>query len=294
MSMFSCCGMVQRLKGPIFAILLATVILGAFLTFSSTKIEGQSGVYQAPRLMGTPNPDLNGIWQALGTAHWNVEDHAVEAGPFPTLLGTWGVQPAGRSILVGGGSIPYQDWALEKRQQNYETRLDIDPDELSTQGDPEAKCMMPGVPRANYLPFPFQIIQTRSKILVAYQFNVTKRTILMEDHVEAPIDFWMGWSNGHWEGDTLVVDVTGFNGLTWLDRAGNFHSEALRVTERYTPISPHHLMYEATLEDPNVYTEPWTIRMPLYRRLEDNAQLLEFRCVDIVEEFIYGSLMKSE
>ena len=242
--------------------------------------------------MGTPNPDLNGIWQAMGSAHWDIEDHSVDPGPYPTLLGTWGVQPAGQSVLVGGGRIPYQDWALDKRRENRETRLTMNPDELSTQGDPEAKCMMPGIPRATYLPFPFQIVQTRSKILVAYQFNVAKRTIHLENHTEAPIDFWMGWSNGHWEGDTLVVEVTGFNGLTWLDRAGNFHSEALRVVERFTPISPHHLMYEATLEDPNVYTEPWTIRMPLYRRLEDNAQLLEFRCVDIVEEFIYGSLVK--
>lgn len=271
---------------PIAAAILAAAV------FWPTSSAGQGAVYQAPRLMGTPNPDLNGIWQALVTANWNVEDHPVEFGPYHTLLGTWGAQPAGQSIIVGGGRIPYQDWALEQRRENYETRLSVNPDELSTRADPEAKCMMPGIPRATYLPFPFQIIQTRSKILVAYQFNVAKRTIHMENHLEAPIDFWMGWSNGRWEGDTLVVEVTGFNGLTWLDRAGNFHSEALRVVERITPMSPHHLMYEATLEDPNVYTEPWTIRFPLYRRLEENARLLEFRCVDMTEEFIYGSLVK--
>lgn len=281
----------HRVRGSSLAAGLAVTAVVAFATSWPAEIEGQGGVYLAPRLMGTPNPDLTGIWQAMGTAHWNVEDHGVDEGPFPTLMGTWGVQPAGLSVVVGG-RIPYQDWALEKRRQNFDTRLTMNPDEMSTQGDPEAKCMMPGIPRATYLPFPFQIIQTRSKILVAYQFNVAKRTIHMESHTEAPIDFWMGWSNGHWEGDTLVVDVTGFNGLTWLDRAGNFHSEALHVVERFTPISPHHLMYEATLEDPNVYTRPWTIRMPLYRRLETNAQLLEFRCVDIVEEFIYGSLVK--
>ena len=282
--------MQQRVGRSLLAV--AFVVAAVAATLWPAETAGQDEAYRAPRLMGTDHPDLNGIWQAMGTAHWNVEDHSVDAGPFPRLLGTWGVQPAGRSVIVGRGRIPYQDWALEQRRENYETRLTMNPDELSTQGDPEAKCMMPGIPRATYLPFPFQIIQIPSKILVAYQFNVAKRTIHMENHLEAPIDFWMGWSNGHWEGDTLVVEVTGFNGLTWLDRSGNFHSAALRVVERITPMGPNHLMYEATLEDPDVYTEPWTIRMPLYRRIEENAQLLEFRCVDIVEEFIYGSLVK--
>ena len=282
--------MLHRVGSSILAAALVAAA-AAVATLWPAETEGQDAVYQAPRLMGTPNPDLNGIWQAMGTAYWNIEDHPVEPGPFPTQLGAWGAQPAGQGIVVGG-AIPYQDWALEKRRENFETRLSIDPDELSTRGDPEAKCMMPGIPRATYLPFPFQIVQTRSKILVAYQFNVAKRTIHMENHQEAPIDFWMGWSNGRWEGDTLVVEVTGFNGLTWLDRAGNFHSEALRVVERFTPVSPHHLTYEATLEDPNVYTRPWTIRLPLYRRLEENVQLLEFRCVNLVEEFIYGSIRK--
>ena len=282
--------MLHRVGSSILAAALVSAA-AAVATLWPAETEGQGAVYQAPRLMGTPNPDLNGIWQAMGTAYWNIEDHPVDPGPFPTQLGTWGAQPAGQGIVVGG-AIPYQDWALEKRRENFETRLSIDPDELSTRGDPEAKCMMPGIPRATYLPFPFQIVQTRSKILVAYQFNVAKRTIHMENHQEAPIDFWMGWSNGRWEGDTLVVEVTGFNGLTWLDRAGNFHSEALRVVERFTPVSPHHMTYEATLEDPNVYTRPWTIRLPLYRRLEENVQLLEFRCVNLVEEFIYGSIRK--
>ena len=282
--------MLHRVGSSILAAALVSAAAAVAMLWPA-ETEGQGAVYQAPRLMGTPNPDLNGIWQAMGTAYWNIEDHPVDPGPFPTQLGTWGAQPAGQGIVVGG-AIPYQDWALEKRRENFETRLSIDPDELSTRGDPEAKCMMPGIPRATYLPFPFQIVQTRSKILVAYQFNVAKRTIHMENHQEAPIDFWMGWSNGRWEGDTLVVEVTGFNGLTWFDRAGNFHSEALRVVERFTPVSPHHMMYEATLEDPNVYTRPWTIRLPLYRRLEENVQLLEFRCVNLVEEFIYGSIRK--
>ena len=283
--------MLQRV-GKSIPVVAGVVLTAAALGPAATAGQGQSEEYEAPRLTGTPHPDLNGIWQALGTANWSLEDHSVEPGPFPTLLGVWGAQPAGRSVIVGRGDIPYQDWALEKRRENFETRLTMNPDEMSTQGDPEAKCMMPGIPRATYLPFPFQIVQTPGKILVAYQFNVAKRTIHMENHREAPIDFWMGWSNGRWDGDTLVVDVTGFNGLTWLDRAGNFHSAALHVVERFTPVGPNHLMYEATLDDPDVYTEPWTIRMPLYRRIEENVQLLEFRCVDLVEEFIYGSLVK--
>ena len=145
------------------SILAAAVAVVAVAALWPAAIAGQGAVYQAPRLMGTANPDLNGIWQAMVTANWNVEDHSVEFGPYHTLLGTWGAQPAGQSVIVGRGTIPYQDWALDKRRENFETRLSVDPDELSTRADPEAKCMMPGIPRATYLPFPFQIIQTREQ-----------------------------------------------------------------------------------------------------------------------------------
>ena len=111
---------------------------------------------------------------------------------------------------------------------------------------------------------------------------------------EPPVDFWMGWSNGSWDGDTLVVDVKGFNGMTWFDRAGNYHSDALHVVERYTPITPYHLQYEATIEDPNVFTRPWKISMPLYRRMESNIQFLEFKCVDLAEEYVYGGLVRQQ
>ena len=229
----------------------------------------------------------------MGTAHWNVEDHSVEAGPFPTLLGTWGVQPAGRSVIVGRGRIPYQDWALEQRRENYETRLTMNPDELSTQGDPESQVHDAGdSARDVSAPSRSRSFRFRARSSSPTSSTSPSAPSTWRTTWRLPIDFWMGWSNGHWEGDTLVVEVTGFNGLTWLDRSGNFHSAALRVVERITPMGPNHLMYEATLEDPDVYTEPWTIRMPLYRRIEENAQLLEFRCVDIVEEFIYGSLVK--
>ena len=252
---------------------------------------GQAPGYRAPRLAGTTSPDLSGLWQAFVTADWDIQDHGVQPSPFPKLLGVWDAQPAGQGV-VEGNELPYRPEALAKKQENRKNRLTVDTDNLDTVGDPEAKCYFPGVPRATYMPFPFQIIQSTKKIIIAYQFANANRTISLDKHPEAPIDTWMGWSNGHWEGDTLVVDVTGFNDLSWFDRAGNFHSDALHVVERYTPMSPYHLMYEATIEDLKVFTRPWKMSMPLYRRLEKNVQFLEFKCVDIAEEYIYGSLRK--
>ena len=245
--------------------------------------------YRAPRLPGTSNPDLNGLWQAMNTAYWDIQDHSAQAGPL-LPLGAWGAVPAGIGV-VDGNEIPYQPWALEKKKQNFATRLTIDPFDFSL-GDPELKCYLPGVPRATYLPFPFQIIQSTESMLVSYEFADASRIINMKDHQESQIDSWMGWSNGHWEGDTLVIEVAGFNGQGRFDRAGNFHSEALKVVERYTPMSPYHLRYEATIEDPKVFTRPWKISMPLYRRVEPNAQRLEFKCVEFTEELIYGTLRK--
>jgi hypothetical protein len=156
-------------------------------------------------------------------------------------------------------------------------------------GDSELKCFMPGVPRATYMPYPFQILQGTSKyIMVAYEFANTSRVIHMEELERVDVESWMGESRGRWEGDTLVVDVKGFNDSTWFDRAGNFHSEALHVVERYTPIGPHHLMYEATIEDPKVFTRPWKMRFPLYRRIEPGARIMEFKCVEFADELIYG------
>jgi hypothetical protein len=151
---------------------------------------------------------------------------------------------------------------------------------------------MPGVPRATYLPHPFQIVQSRNTILIAYEFASASRIVRMTKTDDAPLDSWMGWSRGRWEGDTLVVDVTGLNDQTWFDRAGNFHSEALHVVERYTRTGPDHLWYEATIDDPKVFTRPWKMSMPLYRRMEKNAQLLEYKCVEFVEELMYGHLKK--
>jgi len=266
---------------------VAGIVGGVWLSGRPTS--GQTQAFQAPRLKGTDKPDLTGIWQSFTTANWDIQDHSAEAGPFPALLGMWGAQYPGQGV-VEGNELPYKPEALAKKKENFENRLKVDHDNLNTIGDPEAKCFLPGVPRATYLPFPFQILQSTDKIVIAYQFANASRTIPLDKATEPPVDFWMGWSNGRWEGDTLVVDVKGFNDMTWFDRAGNYHSDALHVVERYTPISANHMMYEATIEDPNVFTRPWKMSFPLYRRMEKDVQLLEFKCVDLSEEYVYGGL----
>jgi hypothetical protein len=267
----------------------ATTAVAALLWLAGPPLAGQNAAYRAPRLPGTNQPNLNGLWQALNTAYWDLQDHAAQPGPV-IALGAWGAAPAGRTV-VEGNEIPYQPWALEKKKENFAKRLTVDPFDF-TLGDPELKCYLPGVPRATYLPYPFQIFQSTDVMLFSYEFADASRLINMTNHQESPIDAWMGWSNGHFEGDTLVVDVRSFNGKAWFDRAGNFASESLHVVERYTPMGPDHLQYEATIEDPKVFTRPWKISMPLYRRVEPNAQRLEFKCVEVTEELIYGSLRK--
>ena len=226
-------------------------------------------------------PDLNGIWQSMNTANWDLEEHSAAPGPL-SALGAVGATPPGLSV-VEGGSIPYLPAALAKKQENFEKRLT---------SDPEIKCYMPGVPRATYISQPFQIIQNDKNIMFAYQFAGAVRMIPLRDPGPAPAPQWMGWSAGHWEGQTLVVDVTGFNDKTWFDRAGNYHSNALHVIERYTLRNPGILDYEATIEDPKVFSRPWKISMPLYKHAEKNAQLLEFRCVEYSEDLLYGHLRK--
>jgi hypothetical protein len=260
--------------------LAAGVAAGFLLAGSPLAGQGQTASYRAPRT-ADGKPNLNGIWQANTTANFDLEPH--EAKPSPVLaFGAAGAIPGGLGV-VEGDQIPYKPAALAKKKANAEKWLTL---------DPEIKCYMPGVPRATYMPFPFQIVQTPTAVLMAYEFASTSRVIDMVGPNEAPIDAWMGYSSGRWEGDTLVVDVKGFNDQTWFDRAGNYHTEALHVVERYTPISPDALQYEATIEDPNVFTRPWKISLPLYRRLEKNAQLLEFKCVEFVEELMYGHLRK--
>jgi hypothetical protein len=226
-------------------------------------------------------PNFNGVWQAITTANWDIQDHSAAPGPF-WQLGAAGAIPAGQGI-VEGNEIPYTPAGLAKKKQNKANW----PAE-----DPESKCYMPGIPRANYMPFPFQIIQSNKDILMAYEFASANRLINMGKPVEAGSDTWMGTSNGRWEGDTLVVDVTGLNGLSWFDRAGNYGSDKLHIVERYSRASNDVLNYQATIEDPSVFTRPWKISLPLYKRAEKNAQILEFKCVEFAEELLYGKYKK--
>jgi hypothetical protein len=266
--------------GAVATWLRAIVLMIAAVALASGPVGAQTSDYQAPRT-ADGRPDLNGIWQALNTAHWDVEPHA--AGPSVVReLGALSAVPGGLGV-VDGDAIPYRADALVERDENRASRLDR---------DPAITCYLPGVPRGMYMPFPVQIVQSREHIMILHEFAGAVRTVYMEDHMPAPADSWMGWSNGRWDGDTLVIDTTGFNGRTWLDRSGNFHSDALHVVERISRRSPETLLYEVTLEDPNVFTRPWTMSMPLYRRVEENAQILEFRCVEFVEDLMYGHLRK--
>ena len=258
----------------------AAAAVAAGLILAMTPVVGQAPAYRAPRA-ADGKPNLNGIWQALNEANWDLQGHAAQAGP-TVALGATGAVPPGIGV-VEGGEIPYLPAMAAKKKENFDKRLTL---------DPEIKCYLPGVPRATYMPYPFQIVQSQNVIMFTYEYAGAVRTINMGKPQEAPVDSWMGWSNGRWEGDTLVIDATGFNDQTWFDRAGNFHSDALHVVERYTPRSADTLMYEATIEDPKVFSRPWKISMPLYRRVEKNAQLMEFKCVEFVEELIYGHLRK--
>lgn len=241
----------------------------------------QENAFKPPRT-ADGKPNLNGIWQVLDTSiNWDIQGHAAMAGPVPALGAEFSV-PAGLGV-VEGGQIPYLPAALDQKKRNFAKRLT---------DDPEIKCYMPGVPRATYMPYPFQIFENAKYVTIVYEYANAVRNVYMGNPGESPADSWMGWSIGHWEGDTLVVDVTSLNDQTWFDRAGDFHSDALHVVERYTLRSPDILNYEATIEDPKVFARPWKISFPLYRHVEKNAQLLEYKCVPFAEEALYGPLRK--
>ena len=283
----------RTLNGVVIAIVAAAA--GALLAMAAAPLAGQpASAYRAPRT-ADGKPDLNGIWQALNEANYDLEAHmarpalALRAGPYGPVpaaavlaLGAVGAVPPGMGV-VEGGPIPYKPEAAAKKKENQEKWLER---------DPEIKCYLPGVPRATYMPQPFQILQSNSAIFFAYQYAGAVRNVYLKDPGPAPIDSWMGQSVAKWEGDTLVIDARGFNDSTWFDRAGNFHSEELHVVERYTRSSPDVIRYEATIEDPQTFTRPWKISLPLYRRIEKNAQLMDFKCVEFVEELLYGQFRK--
>jgi hypothetical protein len=228
-------------------------------------------------------PNLNGIWQAMNTANWDLLDHGAQ----PALVvasGAIGAEPGGPGV-VEGGMIPYRPEALAQKKQNYENRATA---------DPEVKCYLPGVPRATYMPYPFQIFQSTTAMSIAYEYDNAYRNIYLKDPGPAPADSWMGQSVGHWEGNTLVVEVTGLFEGSWFDRAGDFHSDALHVIERYTLTGPNTINYEATIDDNKVFTKPWKISMPLYRHIEKDARLVDFKCVEFVEQMLYGQFTKKK
>jgi hypothetical protein len=256
-----------------------------FLVAAAAVACGQPAVTEPQRHVAprTPDgaPDLSGIWQANNTANWDLEAHAAKQGPVFALGAAFSVPPG--LGVVEGGEIPYLPDALEKKKANAANWMTV---------DPEVKCYMPGIPRATYMPYPFQIVQSAENILMAYEFASASRVVRMNTTEKSPAPAWMGWSVGRWDGETLVIEVTDHMPDTWFDRAGNYHSDALKVTERYTALDANTLEYQATIEDPNVFSRPWTISMPLYRRREPNMQLMEYKCVEFAEELMYGHLRK--
>jgi hypothetical protein len=270
--------------------LIAGSTLAVMMAIGVAPLAGQT--YRAPR-GADGKPDLNGIWQAVGEANYDLQAHvarpamALRPGPHGAVpaaavlaLGAVGAVPPSMGA-VEGGQIPYKPEALATKKKNQEDWLNL---------DPEIKCYLPGVPRATYLPYPFQIVQSAKAMTFVYEYAGAVRNIYLKDPGPALADSWMGQSVGHWEGDTLVVNVTDMNDKTWFDRAGDFHSDKLHVVERYTRTSPDVIAYEATIEDPEVFTRPWKIHMALYRR--QDTQILDFKCVEFVEEMLYGPYRK--
>jgi hypothetical protein len=264
---------------------------------TAANSQAAPAAYRAPRISGTNIPDFNGVWRVMNTANYNIEAHPASAalqlrpGPYVPVphasvvaLGAIGAVPAGLGIVQGDGKIPYTPEALKLRDENRARAVEL---------DPEVKCYLPGVPRANYMDKPFQIFQSEKAFFIAYEYAGAVRNIFLEDPGEAPVDSWMGWSYGKWDGDTFVVEVTGMVPDTWLDRSGNLHGSSTKVTERWTLTSDHTMRYEATIEDPEVYTRPWTIAFNLYKAVGEDAQLQQFKCVEFVEELMYGHLRKN-
>ena len=285
--------MLSQNRTPLYVIALSLTcaLLGSYSALAQAPSADEFASY-SPQLTEHGTPDISGIWQSFTTANTNILSHAVAPGPYAEMLGVWGASRAGLGI-VEGDALPYQEWAVAKQKENYENRLVVNATNDSSRfdtGDPELQCFRAGVPRANYMPYPLQIFQTPEQVLIVYEYKGAYRSIFMDEIHPAYDETWMGTSNGNWEGNTLVVDVKGFNGYPWFDRSGNFSSDALHVVERWTPVSPYHMRYEATIEDPNVFTEPWKMSFMLYRQVEEDAQLIEFNCVPMVEPLMYKPL----
>lgn len=240
-----------RNRGPGTALILLTgILMSALLTGPAVAADKR-----IPRL-ANGKPDFSGIWQTTSAADYDLEPHSNRKDA-----------PPGAGI-VEGNTIPYLPNALEQKKKNFAARAT---------DDPALKGYTLGVPRGIYYPEPFQIFQRKQDLFLVHQFGHSVRTIYTNgtEHPEDPNDWWLGDSRGHWEGDTLVVDVRHFNDHTWLDRAGNFHSDALHVIEKWKYLDANTIEYNATIEDEKVFSRPWNISVILYRHREKNFQLIE-------------------
>lgn len=231
---------------------ISLMLVASFLTLSINNV---SAAEKIPRL-ANGKPDFSGIWQTTSAADYDLEPHSNRKDAPPS---------AG---IVEGGVIPYLPQALEQKKKNFAER---------NAEDPSLKGWTLGVPRGVYYPEPFQIFQRAADLKIIHQFGHSVRTIHTNntDHPEDPNDWWLGDSRAKWDGDTLVVDVKDFNDKTWLDRAGNFHSDALHVVERWKLLDANTIEYKATIEDTKVFSKPWNISVILYRHREKNFQLIE-------------------
>jgi hypothetical protein len=270
------------------------IVVCLSITLFTQSVTAQQQSYEPPRL-SSGKPNFSGVWQVLNSANFNLEARPAQAAmlmregpvvPVPAkevvALGAIGAVPASIGV-VDEGKIPYQSAALKQRQQNRADWLEK---------SPEIKCYLPGIPRATYMPYPFQILHNDDALFFSYEYAGAVRDVHLSNPGPAPIDSWMGQSWAEWDGDTLVIHTDGFNGQTWLDRAGNFHSDLLKVTERFTRTSDYTTHYQAKLEDESVYTKPWSISMELYKRVGVDDRIMQFNCVEFVEELMYGHLRK--
>src|SRR5467141_5082410 len=229
-----------RYLGSTITVAIAAAAVGVVISASITQTSGQAQSARPAAVGGKPN--FSGIWQANNEANWDLQGHAalpaalMQPGIYPydyarvtaapvLALGAAGAVPGSLGVVQGDGQIPYKPEALLVKRGNAEHWIDR---------DPELKCYLPGVPRAMYMPYPFEITQSTNKIHMGFEFTTTARTIHLGKVEGPPDDTWMGHSVGRWDGDTLVVDVTNFNDRSWFDRAGNFHSDALHLVERFT------------------------------------------------------------
>jgi hypothetical protein len=259
-------------------LIVSAVVVAGVAYSGSTRMSAQAparaGAFTAART-ADGQPNLEGIWRAWNLAQYDLEDHGAKPGV-----------PAGRGFVVDppDGKIPYRPEMLDKRKKNYEGTKTFDPVKNT---DPLAKCYIPGYPRITYMPWPFQIVQSKETVFFNYEWSHKTRYVPVTNipapkRAEPEELTWSGMPRGKFDGSSLVVTLTNFNPYSWFDMAGNFHSDALKVTERYTLVGPDTLQYEATMEDPKVFTRPWTIRMNLDR--QKDTPLLDYECTAMLDD----------